>query len=88
MNIDSRICEYIIADFVRTDSPILTVHDSFIVRCGEEERLEVLMDDAFSHVTSMYGIKTKSNGNITKKQIYAHDEIDIWLRQSMMNHVL
>ena len=87
MNIDSRICEYIIADFVRTDSPILTVHDSFIVRCGEEERLEVLMDDAFSHVTSMYGIKTKYNGNITKKQICEHDKLDIVMRQRMMNHV-
>ena len=31
MNIDSRICDYVIADFVKTDTPILTVHDSFIV---------------------------------------------------------
>ena len=35
MNTDSRICEYVIADF-KTDTPILTVHDSFIVPFGEE----------------------------------------------------
>ena len=34
MNIDSRICEYLIADFVQTDTPILTVHDSFMFDLG------------------------------------------------------
>ena len=47
MNIDSRICDYVIADFVRTDTPILTVHDSFIVPIGEEDRLNQLMKEAF-----------------------------------------
>jgi len=43
MNIDSRICEYVIADFVQTDTPILTVHDSFIVPFGQDDRLHQLM---------------------------------------------
>ena len=47
MNIDSRICEYVIADFVRTNTPILTVHDSFIVPFGEEDRLLQLTREAF-----------------------------------------
>ena len=72
MNIDSRICEYVIADFVRTDTPILTVHDSFIVPFEEEDRLLRLMKEAFEHVTQKTGIKAKFNDNLTKKQLYAH----------------
>ena len=35
MNIDSRICNYVIADFVKIDTPILTEHDSFVIQIGE-----------------------------------------------------
>ena len=76
MNIDSRICEYVIADFVRTDTPILTVHDSFIVPFEEEDRLLRLMKEAFEHVTHKTGIKAKFNDNLTKKQLYAHGAQD------------
>ena len=76
MNIDSRICEYVIADFVRTDTPILTVHDSFIVPFGEEDRLLQLMKEAFEHVTYRTGIKAKFNANLTKKQLYANGAQD------------
>jgi len=76
MNIDSRICEYVIADFVRTDTPILTVHDSFIVPFGEEDRLLQLMKEAFEHVTHKTSIKAKFNDNLTKKQLYAHGAQD------------
>ena len=76
MNIDSRICEYVIADFVRTNTPILTVHDSFIVPFGEEDRLLQLMKEAFEHVTYRTGIKAKFNDNLTKKQFYAHGAQD------------
>ncbi len=51
MNIDSRICEYVIADFVKTSAPILAVHDSFIVPFGEEDGLNQLMKEAFESVT-------------------------------------
>ena len=76
MNIDSRICEYVIADFVRTDTPILTVHDSFIVPFEEEDRLLQLMKEAFKRVTKKKGIKAKFNANLTKKQLYAHGAQD------------
>ena len=76
MNIDSRICDYVIADFVRTDTPILTVHDSFIVPVGEENRLNQLMKEAFEDVTYKVGIKAKYNQNLTKTQLYAHGAQD------------
>jgi len=76
MNIDSRICEYVIADFMKTDTPILTVHDSFIVPFEEEDRLLQLMKEAFEHVTQKTGIKAKFNNNLTKKQLYAHSAQD------------
>jgi hypothetical protein len=72
MNIDSRICDYVIADFVRTDTPTLTVHDSFIVQIGEEDRLNQLMKEAFNEVTKKARIKVKFNQNLTKTQLYAH----------------
>ena len=59
-------------DFVRTDTPILTVHDSFIVQIGEEDRLNQLMKEAFNEVTKKARIKVKFNQNLTKTQLYAH----------------
>ena len=76
MNIDSRICDYVIADFVRTDTPILTVHDSFIVPIGHEDRLNQLMKEAFEDVTHKVGIKAKFNQNLTKTQLYVHGAQD------------
>ena len=76
MNIDSRICEYVIADFVQTNTPILTVHDSFIVPFGEEDRLHILMKEAFEYVTGKVNIKAKFNQNLIKKQLYGHGAQD------------
>ena len=69
MNIDSKIAEYVIKDFVETDTPILTVHDSFIVPFGEEERLEKLMKEAFVYVTNKNKTKVKFNKNLTLGQV-------------------
>ncbi len=71
MNIDARICEYVIADFVSTGTPILTIHDSFIVPFAEEERLNEVMREAFNQVTGKDHIKVKYNQNLTKKSLYA-----------------
>ena len=76
MNIDSRICDYVIADFVRTDTPILTVHDSFIVPIGHEDRLNQLMKEAFEDVTQKVGIKAKCNQNLTTTQLSVHGAQD------------
>jgi hypothetical protein len=51
MNINRRICEYVIADFVQADTTILTVHDSFIVQFGENDRLHQLMKETFEAIT-------------------------------------
>ena len=69
MNIDSKIAEYVIKDFVKTDTPILTVHDSFIVPFGEEDRLEKLMEEAFVYVTNKNRIEVKFNKNLTLGQV-------------------
>ena len=76
MNIDSQICDYVIADFVKTDTPILAVHDSFIVPIGHEDRLNQLIKDAFEDVTHKVGIKAKYNQNLTKTQPSVHGAQD------------
>ena len=76
MNIDSRICDYVISEFIKTDTPILTVHDSFIVQIGEEDRLYAAMKEGYQLVTNKLGIKAKFNENITKTQLYAHGAQD------------
>jgi len=59
MNVDSRIGDYVIADFLWTYTPILTVHDSFILPIGHEDRLNQLMREAFEDVTRKVRIKAK-----------------------------
>lgn len=76
MNKDSQMVEFIIKDFVKTNTPILTIHDSFIVPFGEEDRLLKLMKEAFSITSNMDKIKVKFNQNITKKQLFASQHLD------------
>ena len=76
MNIDSQMCEYVVSDFVKRDVPILTVHDSFIVQIGQEDRLKELMQTAFEKVTRKEKIHVKFNDNLTKAQFYAHGSLD------------
>ena len=76
MNLDSRMVEYIIKDFVKTNTPILTIHDSFIVQFGEEDRLLDLMKTAFSSISKQEKIKVKYNQNITKKQLFTSQHMD------------
>ena len=66
MNLDSRMVEFIIKDFVKTNTPILTIHDSFIVPFGHDERLHKLMKKAFSITSKKEIIKVKYNQNISK----------------------
>ena len=76
MNKDSRICEYVISEFLKTDTPILTVHDSFIVQMDAEDKLHQAMRDAFEVVTYQTSPKVKYNENLTKTQLYAHGAQD------------
>ena len=72
MNIYSCVCDYVIADFVETDTPILTVHDSFIVPTGHEERLDRLIKEAFRQFATKGCITVKLDQNPTKTRLYAH----------------
>ena len=76
MNIDSRICEYVIEKFVERDTPILTVHDSFIVPFGSERELDRVMKEAFKRVTKQRHVKAKYNQNLTEAQLYAGRAVD------------
>ena len=67
MNLDSQMVEFIIKDFVKTNTPILTVHDSFVVPFGQEDRLNNLMKEAFMSVSKQERVRIKYNANITEK---------------------
>ena len=81
MNLDSQMVEFIIKDFVKTNTPILTVHDSFVVPFGQEDRLHNLMKEAFMSVSKQERVRIKYNANITEKALYAsqHQDRDFYL---------
>ena len=76
MNYDSRIVEYILDEFIERDTPILTVHDSFIVPLGLENELYRLMQEAFERVMYTSKTKVKYNDNITKQYLYSTRHLD------------
>ena len=76
MNLDAKMCEYVIEKFVERDTPILTVHDSFIVPFGAERQLDRVMKEAFEHVSYKTKIRAKYNQNLTEEQLYAGRAID------------
>ncbi len=76
MNIDAQMCEYVIETFVERDTPILTVHNSFIVPFGTERQLDRLMKEAFEHVTYKKKVQAKHNQNLTEQQLYAGRAVD------------
>ena len=76
MNYDSMIVEYILDDFIKRETPILTVHDSFVVQLGEENRLHELMKEAFDRVMKVNKVKVKYNKNITKQDLYSSRHLD------------
>ena len=59
MNQDAQITEGIIRSFTERSVPILTIHDSYIVPCGEEEALEQAMQTSFEGVTGIKDAKFK-----------------------------
>ena len=61
MNLDSHIVEFVIKRFLETDTPVLSVHDSFIVQWSQRDKLVAAMEDAFVHVTRQSQIKHKQN---------------------------
>ena len=88
MNLDSRMVEFIIKDFVKTNTPILTIHDSFIVPFGHDKRLHELMKEAFSITSKKEIIKVKYNQNITKIQLFGSQHLDRDFYLDMFEHVI
>ena len=76
MNYDSMIVEHILDNFIKRDTPILTVHDSFVVQLGEENRLHELMQEAFERVMKVNKVKVKYNKNMTKQDLYSSRSLD------------
>ena len=70
------MCEYVIEKFVERNTPVLTVHDSFVVPMGTERQLDRVMQEAFEHVTYKTKIKAKYNQNLTEAQLYAGRAVD------------
>jgi len=62
MNEDSRITEHVIRRFTEKGLPVLTVHDSYIVHWQAHELLEQVLNEAFSMVTGMTGIRSERTG--------------------------
>ena len=58
------------------DTPILTVHDSFVVPMGTERQLDRAMKEAFERVTKQRHVKAKYNQNLTEAQLYAGRAVD------------
>ncbi len=76
MNYDSMIVEYILDDFIKRDTAILTVHDSFVVQLGDENKLHELMKEAFERVMKVNKVKVKYNKNMTKQGLYSFRHLD------------
>ena len=65
MYMDSQIVEQIINIFTVQEEPILTVHDSFIVKFKQQDLLNACMKEAFQSITGRSSVKMKQNKNIT-----------------------
>ena len=76
MNYDSMIVEHILDDFIKRDTAILSVHDSFVVQLGEENRLHDLMKEVFERVMKVNKVKVKYNKNMTKQDLYSSRHLD------------
>ncbi|WP_319532340.1 hypothetical protein [uncultured Cohaesibacter sp.] len=62
MNLDAKITEIIIETFTEYSVPVLTVHDSYIVKWGWEKELEAMMHTAFSRVLGVSLDRRKERG--------------------------
>jgi hypothetical protein len=62
MKDDSRITEHVIKRFTDRGVPVLTVHDSYIVHFHDHEILQQVLEEAFSIVTGMTGIRSERTG--------------------------
>ena len=62
MNEDSRITEHVIERFTALEIPVLTVHDSYIVNFAYHELLQQVLEEGFSMVTGLTGVRSERTG--------------------------
>ena len=61
LNKNGKIVEFVIKRFLQTNTPVLSVHDSFIVQISKVNELQIAMKDAWAFVTEQTEIKYKQN---------------------------
>ena len=77
MYMDSQIVEEIINLFTVQEEPILTVHDSFIVKFWQKDLLLACMKEAFQSITDRSKVKLKQTHHIlTREQVTASKHLD------------
>jgi len=62
MNQDARMTEHVIRRFTEQGTPVLTVHDSYIVKFGYEKFLDEVLAEAYTMLTGQEGIKSTVTG--------------------------
>jgi hypothetical protein len=73
-SIDAGICEKILAYGLATDTPILPIHDSYIVRDRDAEMLEQWMIAAYRDIVGPFDPKIKRKGREVTSKPIAHRE--------------
>ena len=61
MNLDGKIVEFVIKRFLASNTPVLSVHDSFIVQTSQRDKLSTAMKDAWVSITGQDVTKYKQN---------------------------
>jgi len=80
MNLDSKIVEFVIKRFLTTNTPVLSVHDSFIVQISQRDNLRRAMKDACFFVTGQTEIKLKQNMPIYQDAVaWRHLDFEFYL---------
>jgi hypothetical protein len=80
MNLDGRIVEFVIKHFLTSNTPVLSVHDSFIVQTSQRDRLLTAMKDAWVFVTEQTETKYKQNVPIYQDAVaWRHLDRDFYL---------
>ena len=62
MNQDARMTEHVIRRFTQQGTPVLTVHDSYIVKFGYETFLNEVLTEAYTMLTGQVGIRSEVIG--------------------------
>jgi len=82
MNLDSKMVEFVVERFLTTNTPVLCVHDSFIVQQSQRDRLVTAMIDAAVYVTGQTEIKYKQSEPIHQDAVaWRHLDKDFYLER-------